>query len=212
MTDRPIIFSAPKWPVWDRRLAKSSLDGFMEFVMPEPNSGCWLWLGPWSTAGYGRLARHEAAHRMSLHLHGVKLMHGLDVHHRCKTRCCVNPDHLVQITHRENLLASETLAAIAARKTHCPAGHPLGGINLAMRSGKRMCRECDRLRQNSAYKPTTSRRRRRHLTRSERDRIAALIAEGRSHSQIAKIVCVSIATVSHVRTGKNRYDRPANNI
>ncbi len=208
MSDHPIIFSGP--------ISDLKRDEFMSLVMPEPNSGCWLWLGAINRNGYGRFSNGAhgmlMAHRVSLLLVGRERPDGMEVDHKCRVRCCVNPDHLEYVTHAENLRRGDTLSAIAARRTHCRAGHPLSGVNLMMRAGKRGCRECDRLRQIAAYKPEGKRRRRRHLKKAERTLILEMIALGHSHSAIAKAVNVSIATVSNVRNGKNRYDRPANNI
>jgi len=60
----------------------------------------------------------------------------------------------------------------------------LSGKNLATRRGKRQCRECDRIRHNRKYRPTSSRRRRPHLTDAERGAILEAIASGLSHSRI----------------------------
>src|SRR5207247_4303104 len=63
----------------------------------------------------------------------------------CEARSCVRPDHLTAVTHRENLLASNTLAGINARKTHCKRGHEFDKANTYIcKEGKRMCRQCKR--------------------------------------------------------------------
>ena len=70
-------------------------------VVPEPNSGCCLWLGPVDRRGYGRVEvwrsnhrRVYRAHRVAWLLSGGDLVDGLSVLHRCDIRCCVNPTHL----------------------------------------------------------------------------------------------------------------------
>jgi hypothetical protein len=210
MAEYPIIFSAPK--ISDRKRAE-----FDALIIPEPNSGCHIFLGDLNEKGYGRFSHgrlgQRPAHQVALDIAGRPRPPGLEPHHTCQIRCCVNVDHLEYVTHRENLLRSiTTLPSIAVAKTHCPAGHPLSGLNLAIKNGKRMCRECDRLRQIDGYTPTTNRRRRRHLRRAERDEIKRLLKRGKTHIEIASLVDVSVATVSNIRRGKNRYDRPANNI
>ena len=71
---------------------------FEQLVSPEPNSGCWLWLGyVHCKFGYGRLQfnmRTELAHRWSWIIHRGEIPDGLSVLHKCDNAHCVNPDHL----------------------------------------------------------------------------------------------------------------------
>lgn len=61
----------------------------------------------------------------------------------CQHRRCVNPAHLTLATYRDNALRGSSPAAINARKTHCPRGHPLSGDNLFVNvRGARVCRAC----------------------------------------------------------------------
>lgn len=67
--------------------------------IPEPNSGCWLWLRC-TSAGYG-WGRGQYAHRASYE--AFKGPTAGMVRHTCDTPICVNPDHLVAGTQTDNM-------------------------------------------------------------------------------------------------------------
>jgi hypothetical protein len=81
-------------------------DRFFDRVSPEPNTGCWLWVGCISSNGYGQArvdGRLIRTHRLSWLIH-----HGVDpgsahVLHRCDNPTCVNPSHLRLGTHLDNM-------------------------------------------------------------------------------------------------------------
>lgn len=124
-------------------------DRFMAFVMPEPNSGCWLWMGCLNTHGYAKfqVSGHGIAGSRWAYQHFVGLIpEGLQIDHKCRVRCCVNPDHLRPLTQKENILCGIGAAALNAQKTHCVNGHEFNKANtyLHVRLGtlRRCCRIC----------------------------------------------------------------------
>lgn len=74
--------------------------------VPEPNCGCWLWLGTINQDGYGVMrhdGRTQGAHRVSYEIFRGPITDGLFVCHRYDVRSCINPDHFFLGTHRENM-------------------------------------------------------------------------------------------------------------
>lgn len=79
---------------------------FEDRFIPEPNSGCWLWLGGTQSQGYGMLGPRNAkvlASRYAYEKYRGPIPPKLQVLHKCDTPLCVNPDHLFVGTRRDNM-------------------------------------------------------------------------------------------------------------
>lgn len=115
-------------------------------MIPEPNSGCWLWLGA-TSQGYGHVrqgGRLWTAHRYAYVYAGHDEVPGLVIDHLCRTTLCVNPAHLEQVTYAENLRRGDKPEG-QSRKTHCPRGHEYSDENTYRTPrNERVCRECYR--------------------------------------------------------------------
>ncbi len=122
----------------------------MERVLPEPNSGCWLWMGRGHSQGYGRLGE-SFAHRLSYETFKGPIPEGLQIDHLCRVRLCVNPAHLEAVEWHENWRRGESTSAKQSRQQECVRGHSLTGTNLVSNSrGTRQCRICHNDRRRSA--------------------------------------------------------------
>ena len=122
--------------------------------IPEPNSGCWLWLGGLTHDGYGWASwmyKSMGVHRLSWFAHYGEIPKGLCVLHRCDVRCCVNPDHLFLGTPQDNTddmirkgrdvkiivpLGSENARAkLTEADVHLILSSPLNGVKLGKMLG-----------------------------------------------------------------------------
>ena len=95
------------------------IDRFMSKVTVLPD-GCWKWIGQ-IVQGYGvfRSGDHQyKAHRVSYTLFKGEIPKGMIIMHKCDNRRCVNPEHLVCGTQRENLhdMASKGRKVVAGPK------------------------------------------------------------------------------------------------
>lgn len=133
--------------------------------IPEPNSGCWLWLGHRNRDGYGRVqigGQAKNAHVIVYRFLIGPVPQGMELDHKCRVRCCVNPSHLEPVTHRENMLRGHGFSAVNAAKTHCINGHELSEENLMQGTERKIGRRC-RLCTNAGARRRYAARRNAHV-------------------------------------------------
>ena len=116
----------------------------------EDSGGCWVWTAGLNTHGYGQFRLGDGqcsrgSHRIAYTALVGSVAEGLQLDHLCRIRNCVNPSHLEQVTHRENLRRGDSPTARNARKTTCFRGHDFDKENTYVRKGGgRRCRACRR--------------------------------------------------------------------
>lgn len=124
----------------------------LALVSPEPNSGCWLWMGAVSSDGYGIIRadrRSQPAHRLAYIAFKGQIPDGMTIDHLCRVRGCVNPDHLEAVTNAENARR----AAVLQVRGVCKRGHSPTPENTYLRKGRKGwadCLECRRIRKREA--------------------------------------------------------------
>lgn len=89
----------------------NEIERFHQKYIPEPNSGCWLWIGGTRANSKGKLySRHFRdngtsinGHRFSWIIHNGLIPEELCICHICDVTLCVNPEHLFIGTHQDNM-------------------------------------------------------------------------------------------------------------
>lgn len=131
----------------------------MRRVDKDAPGGCWIFTGPTCRKGYGRISvepgkgeRGVAVHRLSYERMVGPIPEGHVVHHVCRVKRCVNPDHLVALTQQDHDRVHGRGIDLCQK---------CGGNDWRMKStGYRECRACDHRRNAEA-------RARRALRQSE---------------------------------------------
>ena len=132
------------------RKQRPILARFEDKYIPEPNSGCWLWIGGKTSMGYGQIGlgrRDEGdilAHRFSYEHYRGSIPDGFDLDHLCRNPACVNPGHLEAVTHQ--VTGARGNAGKYERKSRVPDCHPD-----RKHHGNGLCNACRlRLRRSAA--------------------------------------------------------------
>ena len=79
------------------RVPAAVIERLEAMSIPEPNLGCWLWLGEVHDSGYGRISlkgRMRFVHRVAYAAWVAPIPNGQRILHRCDQPTCVNPGHL----------------------------------------------------------------------------------------------------------------------
>lgn len=130
---------------------------------------CWEWTAS-LIEGYGQFpfGPSRLAHRVAFEALVGSVPVGHTVDHRCRTRRCVNPDHLEAVPQAENIRRGLLPIGNAERArlvTACPKGHQYTDDNTIRERTRvgfaRRCRECARIKNANAHRRNPRRDRHR---------------------------------------------------
>jgi len=89
--------------------------------IPEPMTGCWIWLASLGSHGYGNASepgrRVDVAHRVSYRAFVGPIPDGMLVQHSCDNHWCVAPHHLSLGTDATNALDKQRKGRAAKKLT-----------------------------------------------------------------------------------------------
>lgn len=111
------------------------------------DDGHWLWTGATQPNGYGYTRwkingkwRHAFVHRLFYEEHVGPIPKGLQIHHICGVKTCVNPNHLQALTPKEHTATKNSRGA--PKKSHCKRGHKFTAENTYWFNNTKNCRIC----------------------------------------------------------------------
>ena len=128
---------------------------FIDKVLVDEDTGCWLWIASQTRFGYGRIGRGgrtegwTTAHRFAWEKVIGPTTPGLEFDHLCRRPPCCNPVHIEEVTKGENARRGKQANSSGV----CRSGrHPWVEGNILQDGRYQRCRECrnewDRLRNN----------------------------------------------------------------
>jgi len=99
-----IIKTFKSWPQFEK-IFKSYIP--KECFLSENKDKCWKWQGPKQSRGYGEIGwgnKKYLAHRISYMIFKGEVSRDQVVRHTCDNPSCVNPNHLLIGTQRDNMI------------------------------------------------------------------------------------------------------------
>lgn len=157
--------SRQRYAAYRQAILSARQEVFWGLVDIPLGNGCWIWKGPKYDLGDGSVSFYGIwggifVHRLSfLWAHGFlpqgKRRGSYIVAHTCDIGLCVNPEHLVLMTHKQNTQDAIQKGRFkqhlreARLQSHCWRGHELVPENRYRSTGA--CKKCQRIRHRAYY-------------------------------------------------------------
>ncbi len=151
------------YPEWYLQKVKEKIE--TSYLVAD--NGCWEWQKSRSSFGHGKTTLKcgsvngkldTFAHRVYYQLVKGFIPDSTVVHHKCENPCCINPNHLVAVSQKQNNIYSKTsITSINALKEKCDNGHDFTPENTGryVKNNWRYCRICSRTRTNKQLRTRT---------------------------------------------------------
>lgn len=135
---------------------------FWEKVTKVGDDDCWLWTGAKIHNGYGQCLvgkKLMVAHRFIYQFINQKVLpKDIYVCHKCDVRNCVNPKHLFEGTHQDNMDDGKAKKRFRGPKVGyrrvlvCKRGHAMTDDNIIIVNNRsRRCKTCNRMIARQSY-------------------------------------------------------------
>ena len=127
-------------------------EGLLLYAINE--RGCWVWRGYKDKDGYGFYCG-KRVHRLAYEEKHGPIPEGAAVDHLCKTRACINPDHLqlhsmADAALQGSISVARNLGGNGTLRRFCVNGHEYttenSGLTVSKGYTMRVCKTCDRER------------------------------------------------------------------
>ncbi len=128
--------------------------------------GCWEWQACLQH-GYGQFnfkGKSRKAHRVSYEMFNGEIPKGLQVHHTCESKSCVNPLHLMVVTQVDHSAKHVT--------SYCPKGHERTPENLNSSGACKTCAKVYHLKYNKDHSNKLAARGRKYYQDNREDKLA----------------------------------------